>query len=33
MGHGIQPCTQGGSVKDFQCPAVFCIHACITDEM
>ena len=20
----------GGSVKDFPCPAVFCIHACIT---
>ena len=24
---------RGGSVKDFPCPAVFCIHACITDEM
>ena len=31
MGHGIQPCTQGGSVKDFQCPAVFSIQAFITD--
>ena len=24
---------RGESVKDFPCPAVFCIHLCITDEM